>query len=536
MGHRFAPPFECLVAALQDPERYPHPVQRVDTLETHASVVLLAGEFAYKLKKPVSLGFLDYTSLDARRFFCSEELRLNKRTAPHLYLDVVALTGSPDLPEIYGSGEPIEFAVRMRRFAQESLLDTMARDGTLGTTAINTLARLLVQFHAAIAIPAVGHSFGTSERILAAAADNFAALRAFGRGGTELAALEAWTRREHSLDCATFERRMGGFVRECHGDLHLGNIALIEGQPTPFDGIEYSEELRWIDVMNEIAFLHMDLRAHGLAGLAHVLLSEYLDGTGDYEGLALLRFYAVYRALVRAKVAAIRAGQFACAQAEESSRRGDTCARHIELARVIAGEFRSALVIMHGVSGSGKTTVSSKLVEDLCMVRCRSDRERKRLLGLPVEARTASGLRAGLYSEVHSKQTYERLADIARSAISAGFPVIVDAAFLRRTDRQRFKAIAAQLGVPFAIVSCAAPDPLLRFRLGVREAARTDASEANHVVLERQRRTLDPLSDEERGFAVEIDTSSIRSQMVDAVQSLKRKLKSTTPEAQPILC
>lgn len=504
-------PLAILVRALQDPGRYPHPVGHVEVLETHISFVLLAGEYAYKLKKPVDLGFLDFSTLQARHRYCDEELRLNRRTAPDLYLAVLPITGRPEDPYLGGEGDAIEYAVKMRRFPQEALLDRMAAAGTLQPGHVDALAASVAAFHDRVAVATEDTAWGEPGHVLAPAQQNFAQLAprvADARDRRDLDALQAWTRREYDTCCEAFAaRKRDGRVRECHGDLHLGNIALIDGAPVPFDCIEFEPDLRWIDVMNEVAFLVMDLLDRGFGPLAWRFLDRYLQATGDYTGMRVMRFYLVYRALVRAKVAAIRAAQEGLAVAAGAESRAK-CREYLSLATALTQTGRPALVATHGVSGSGKTVVAGALVERLGAIRVRSDVERKRLHGLPAEARTGSGVGTGLYGPASTEATYRRLEDVARVVLQAGWPVIVDAASLRRCERERFRALATGLGVPFVIASCAAPTEVLRERVVARERQGRDASEAGLEVLERQLASQEPIGADEAAVTVVFDTAA----------------------------
>ncbi|MBI2959295.1 MAG: AAA family ATPase, partial [Betaproteobacteria bacterium] len=483
---------DTLIAALRDPRRYPHPVESVEVLETHASFVLLAGAYAYKIKKPVSLGFLDFSTLASRRFYCAEELRLNRRTAPFLYLDVVTLSGEARSPVLGGDGSAIEYALRMRRFAQEALLDRMARRGALSPRHIDLLARATAAFHGQIDRAAAGSAYGSPVQILASALQNFDQMLAMVEEASDadrLRRLQRWTIRTHAALGPRLEaRRRGGFVRECHGDLHLGNIALLDDTPTPFDGIEFNPELRWIDVMSEIAFLVMDLLDHALTALAFRFLNGYLEATGDYAGLRVFRFYCVYRALVRAKVSCIRAHQVHVV-GEEKERLMREYRGHLELAERLRSPGRRALVLMHGLSGSGKTAVAQRLLESFGAIRLRSDVERKRLHGAEAQARTDSGLDSGIYAPPATRRTYTRLADLARELLATRTTVIVDAAFLRREQRDAFHALARGCAAPLAVVWCRAPEAVMRERLARREGEGKDASEAGVAVLERQLQT-----------------------------------------------
>lgn len=499
-----------LVGALQNPAVFGPEVEQVGVLETHISTILLTGRLAYKLKKPVDLGFLDFTTLSARRHFCEEELRLNRRLAPRLYLEVVAVTGSLDAPTIGGGGPPVEYAVKMREFPQEGLLGRVLERGELEPGQIDALAAQVAVFHRQVEVAGTKTAFGTPEEILRFALQNFVQIRPLVAAPTPSAMLdrlEQWTVRAHrSLESAFTNRLHGGFVRECHGDLHLGNIALVDGALTIFDCLEFNDELRWIDVMSEVAFVVMDLHDRGRADYAHRFLNAYLEASGDYAGLVVLRFYLVYRALVRAKVACLRAAQLG--PGDERSRLLVEFGGYLELAQGYATAGRGGIVITHGLAGSGKTTLTQILLERIGAIRLRSDVERKRLHGLAASADTHSPITKGLYAQDATEHTYARLAELARGVVQSGHVAIVDATFLKRAQRDRFREIAAMLGVPFVIIAFSAGEGLLRERIVERERKGDDVSEADIAVLEHQLRARELIAADEQRWVVRYDTEA----------------------------
>ncbi|HHX83033.1 MAG TPA: hypothetical protein GX696_08650, partial [Pseudomonadaceae bacterium] len=322
-----------LLEALQSPACYPHPTGDIRLLETHISWVLLTGDFVYKIKKPVDLGFLDFSTLAKRKFYCEEELRLNSRFSSELYVAVVGLHGNPaegyadtdadtDVDTYVDAyvdtdarsasrSDVLDYAVKMRQFDQHALLESLADEGELGIAAMQPLARALADFHRDVAAPleAGDKESGSPDAIAAAALENFSQLLPLVQDAERLRVLQRlqeWTTEQLTALHAVFaQRRADGFVRECHGDLHLRNIACIEGELTFFDCIEFSAQLRRIDIQSELAFLLMDMERKQLRAHANHLLNCYLEYSGDYQGLALLPFYKVYRAMVRAKVAAL---------------------------------------------------------------------------------------------------------------------------------------------------------------------------------------------------------------------------------------
>jgi hypothetical protein len=454
------------LAALLDPGRYPHPVDRVEVVETHISWLLLAGGFAYKLKKPVTLPFLDYGTVEKRRACCETELRLNRRYAADLYLEVVDFDGEP--------------AVKMRRFDEASRLDHVSARGELSPAHLSCLARTIAAFHAGAAAAPADSRFGRAGQVLAAPLANLDQLdRLLPAAAPRLAALRHWTETEHERRRQAFEaRRRAGRVRECHGDLHLGNLVLLAGRVTPFDCIEFNDDFRWIDVASEIAFTYVDLLDHGKPGLACWLVNEWLTWSGDFAALGVLRFYAVYRALVRGMVAAMRGDETESLE-------------YVGMAERLTAPPPPRLAITFGLSGSGKTTATSALLladPAAATIRLRSDVERKRLFGLAADADSGGAI----YGRQATHDTYARLAALAGQTMTDGWSVIVDAAFLKRAERDEFRRLAA--GRPFSIVACEAPAGELRRRLLARAG---DASEATAAVLDKQLDWLEPLGADE---------------------------------------
>ncbi len=488
-------------------------------LETHISRLLLAGDAVYKLKKPVNLGFLDFSTLARRRHFAEEEVRLNRRLAPTLYLGVVPITGTAETPRLGGDGPVQEVAVHLRRFPQAALLTRQA----LTPDVADALAARIAAFHASVPAMTPDGPYGAPAQVLAPMRENFAMIRdaaaPAGRLAAQLARLEQWTQRHYELLSGRLaERLRSGFIRECHGDLHRGNIAVLDGEPLIFDCIEFNAALRWIDTVSELAFLLMDLAYAGEVAQARRVLNGYLMHSGDYGALALLRFYLVYRALVRAKVTAIGAAQHHHAQASQEDALGSYVRQALACSRRPAVP---RLVILCGLSGSGKTWLANRLSERLPLIHVRSDVERKRLFGLPPLARTGAEPGTGIYSSDGTRRTYARLLEVAREGLTAGYSVLVDATFLAASRRQRFRDLAAELGCPFDILALDAPRSTLLRRVQERQAAGEDASEAGVAVLEQQFAGREALTDAERRRALFID-----SRGPPALEALVRQLAS----------
>ncbi len=504
---------QALIRTLRDTQRFGQACDDFDVVETHISWVILCGSYAYKIKKAVDLGFLDFSTLDKRRFYCEEEIRLNGRLAPELYLDVAPITGRAEAPVLDGEGPAIEYAVRMRRFPQDSLLNRRLTAGKLGATEVEAMVEVIADFHHRIPAAAPLSDYGSPERVLQPVVENFQQIGERvhdARHTAMLARLHAWSGAEHQHRFDDFlDRKRRGCIRECHGDMHLGNMAWIDGRLLIFDGIEFNPNLYWIDCMSEVAFLCMDLEDHGRRDLAYRFLNGYLERTGDYEGLSVLRYYQVYRAMVRAKVAAIRMTQNGSEGAEEFE-------NYLQLALGYTQPPPARLFLTHGLSGSGKSTLTGPLCEALPAVRVRSDRERQRLFG-GGEGPVAPD--SGIYTPEATDRTYARLLNLSRVMLNAGHAVIVDATFRTAQQREPFLQMAKEVDVPIHILDFQARPDTLRSRVAARSEAGTDVSEADLRVLEHQLATQQPLNAAERSRTIVIDTDKVSSsaQMLDLI-------------------
>ncbi len=404
----------------------------------------------------------------------------------------------------------------MRQFAQRDLLSAHAADGRLDAALIDALAARIADFHAGCERAPADSEFGSPRSVAHWSAENLETLERELPPALlplEFQRLEDWYLHQDAIAAQIGSRREAGFVRECHGDLHLGNIALLDGRVTPFDCIEFNPELRWIDTISETAFVAMDLEARGYAAFGWRFLNRYLQTTGDYAGIALLRYYFVYRALVRAKVEALRAENID----GDPQTQFRPALDYIGLACRRAEDVRPGLVLMHGLSGSGKSTVAAKLVESLGAIQLRSDIERKRLFGLDANASSGSPLAGGIYTAEAGKATYARLAELAQGLLEAGYWVIVDAAFLRRDEREALLALDSGGAFGRAIVHCNAPVDELRRRIAARH---DDPSEANLDVLAKQLETVEPFADVERAWAqvIEVGAGGIEAEQIDALR------------------
>ena len=485
-----------LIRALLEPARYGGEVAEVRLEQTHISWVLLAGGFAYKIKKNIKLSFLDFSTLAQRKHYCEEELRLNQRFSADLYLDVLPLFNTAKDPQWQVKGAPIEYAVRMRRFAQSARLDRICARGALTPEHISDLAHTVVAFHQGAAIAPAESGWGSPASVKEQARQNFTDLHALlpdPSAQASIQVLQRWTDQQQQLLAPLMAaRQQAGYVRECHGDLHLSNLLLLKQRVRLFDCIEFSEELRWIDVASELAFTYVDLLAHGKPGLASWFVNEALDRSGDYACAPLLRFYAVYRAMVRAKVALLQTGN-------GGDRRPEALAL-VALAQRLAIGVPLQLWITHGVSGCGKTTVTNRMLQENApaqTLRLRLDLERKRLFGLGALEHSGSELNAGLYTPEASAKIHAHVLALTEALLQANWSVIVDGTFLQREQRDRFRQLAHATHANFSILAPQASPQELRERVQSRQALGQDASEASLAVLEQQLQSRQALAADE---------------------------------------
>ncbi len=518
---------ESLAEALSRPEAYPHTTGKIEVVETHISWIFLTDLWAYKVKKTLDLGFLDFSTLQKRHHYCNEELRLNRRLCPELYHSVVPVVRSENSFLMDREGEIVDYAVKMVRFERTMELDRMLSEKRLNAEHIDTLARMIAGFHTSLPAAPAESGFGHPDHLIKPILHNFTSMEPIATSEDEIKRLEfirEWSKREHQRLYPQFMgRKSGGFIRQCHGDMHTGNMVWWKERIFIFDCIEFNENLSIIDVISDLAFLFMDLEHGGEKKLAWRLLNKYLTETGDYDALPLLRFYLVYRAMVRAKVTAIRYAQTSVKG--ETNKILEEHRSYIELALDYTRSRKASLILTSGVSGSGKTHLSRDIAQSLGCVHLRSDIERKRLAGFkPLERSDRDG---SLYTEEISRQTYRRLLDLATLCLSAGITVIVDATFLKQSRRKMFLELAEAQQVPCRILCFSASETALNKRVQKRYLACNDASEADTGVLASQLERLETLAPEERRLCIDINTEETVDQR--AVVALLQSVTDLSP-------
>jgi aminoglycoside phosphotransferase family enzyme/predicted kinase len=516
------------LTALLGAAAYPHAVGMVRVVETHLSWVFLTGELAYKLKKPVCFSFVDLRSVERRAFFCAEELRLNRRFAPELYLKVCRVTLAAGGARIEGRGKLIDYAVCMRQFRAEDELGALLANGALAPQALGAFGHELARLHEELPQPAREAPWGQPQSVQGLLLRNLEQCR---EASAELGTAEAlqslsaaYAARIDAALPSLAGRRAAGRVRECHGDLHAGNLARYGGRLLAFDCIEFEPAFRWIDVAEEIACLYMDLRARGYGAHAQAFIGGYLFASGDYGACRLLRLYGTHRALVRAKVAALRAAQLA--PPLRAASRAEHC-RYLEVAQQLLATQRVRLVLMCGLSGSGKSWLAERLAPLLEAVHLRSDIERRRLAGLGMRQHSGSALGQGLYSAPLGAATYERLRECAAEALEGGLSVIIDATCQERAQRERLSSLGAMHAASVHVVYCHAPREVLEARIAARQRAAVDASEADSSVLALQETCFEPVCAAEQLSVIDVDTTR-----ADAVAQVLERLRQADGDAR----
>jgi uncharacterized protein len=500
-----------LVETMTSPDFYPHKPAKIELVQTHISYVFIAGDIVYKIKKPVNFGFLDFTSLEKRKFYCEEELRLNKRLAPSIYLDVAPIAEDSSGNLILGSGgKVVEYAVRMKKLPQDRMLKTLLSKGQADEKVIDAVANKIAAFHQLAETGGRIDDMGSIATIRHNQDENFAQTVNYinvtipqYQNNFIKEYVENFLAQKKTL----LEKRVANHkIRDCHGDLHLEHICITD-EIIIFDCIEFNERFRFGDVAAEVAFLTMDLDFNGYAWQAEAFVRSYLKYSGDTDLPVLLNFYRCYYAYVRGKVISFRLDQKEIPLGERAQII-KSAESYFDLAYTYAARLEGpVLILTSGLMGSGKSYQARNFAARLGARIIRTDLLRKEILNIVPTERHHVQFGAGIYSEDISRLTYDKAYELAAQAIRLGTPVIIDASFKKRTERQRAMELAQQLSVPFFLIECVCSDEIIKIRLEKRIQEKNNISDGRWEIFQQQKKDFDAINEIPAGHHFRIDTS-----------------------------
>ncbi|MEY2831179.1 MAG: hypothetical protein RLZZ574_437 [Cyanobacteriota bacterium] len=496
-----------LIIQMQQPDFYPHAVvEDLKLVQTHASYVFLTGNYTYKVKKNVNYGFLDYSSLTKRKFFLDEELRLNRKIAPELYLEVLPISQHNSKFVLANSANIVEYALKMHAFPQENLFSNLLKTDQLSSDRLKELGKVVAKFHYNADTNEYISKFGTAANIRVAFAENYQQSQKYiGKVQTreQLEATKVYTdyfftEREYLLK----QRVKQGKIKECHGDLHLNNICLWHKQIQLFDRLEFNESFRFVDTMYDVAFIVMDLEARKKPDFANIFLNSYLEYSGDWTGLLVLPLYLSRQAYVRAKVNSFLLDDPQVSEDKKQQAR-KTASEYYQLAYQYTQTKSGSLILMSGLSGSGKSTVARTIAQNKGAIQIRSDAVRKHLAGIPVDQvdQLASDR---LYTAAMTQKTYDRLLELGLILVKEGYTVILDAKYDRLSLRQAVITQAKEQNILLKIIYCTAPESVLRDRLNQRQ---NDISDATADLIATHQAKAEDFTTSEQAYVTTIDTS-----------------------------
>jgi len=500
---------------LLKPEAYPEDVTSVMLVQTHVSYIFLTDRHAYKIKKPVDFGFLNFSTIDRRRFYCNEEVRLNRRLCPDIYEGVVELRETDAGVAFYGTGTIIDYAVKMKRLPQERMLDKLVDAATVSPATMREVSRTVADFHLTIQTTPAIAEYGQLERIMFNWQENFEQMIPFE--GMTLPAhqrelIRSWVTAFAAEHGDIFRKRVDeGFIRECDGDIHLENICIDAGAIYIFDCIEFNERFRYCDTAADIAFLLMDLDYHGRPDLSTEVIDEYINRSGDHGMLDVVDFYKIYRAFVRGKIESFLLNDSGI-NPDDRERAEKRATRYFRLSRgyIERQRLKPTLFITCGLMGSGKSTLAGQLAFELGILSLNSDETRKRIQGVSPDSQARYGYGEGIYDRQSNEATYNELMRLAENQLNKGAAVVVDACFMHKSQRAAFAALAKRLSVPFVILHVTCSEIENRRRLQERETSGTSVSDG--------RRELWPL--QAAGFETPEETEGVLIAFSDSSASV----------------
>jgi aminoglycoside phosphotransferase family enzyme/predicted kinase len=506
---------------MSNPAFYPTKPETVELVQTHISFVFMAGDIVYKVKKAVDFGFLDFTSLEKRKHYCFEEVRLNRRLAPSVYLDVVEISENDEGALVVGPGKNVvEYAVRMRRLPMERMLKKIIAADDFDPALLNAVAEKLVDFHQQAATGGIIDDAGSLETIRLNHEENFSQTEKY-IGITipdyQYRFIRDYDRRFLKENEALFQKRVHEHrIRDCHGDLHLEHIVMGD-EIAIFDCIEFNERFRFGDVAAEVAFLAMDLDFNGYPAYADWFVNAYTECSGDEEIPVLLNFYRCYYAYVRGKVVSFRLDDPSIAPGDREAAKM-MANRYFDLAYTYAARLeRPTLILMTGLMGTGKSVIAKGIAPRLGAVTLQTDVLRKELLGIAPTERHYEAFGNGIYGEEMSRKTYDEALRQAVALLEAGRSVIIDASYKRRVERAKAFDAARGIGAAYYIVECTCPEEVVKERLDARISSSDEASDGRWEIYLAQKNDFDPVTEVDGGVHIVADTSMPPEQAVAAV-------------------
>ena len=497
-----------IVQALLNPEIYPDPTQRVELVQTQMSFLFLTDRYVYKVKKSVNFGFLDYTTLEKRRFFCQQEVKLNRRLSPDVYLAVVTITDENGNFSIEGQGTPTEYAVKMRRLPQERMMNILLNRNQVSPEMLADVAKKIADFHRRAETGATINNFGGLDTVIQNTDENSTQTEKYI--GTTISQqkydrLKSYTEAFIQKNTPLFHQRVNeGRIKDCHGDLHAAHICFTDGIAI-YDCIEFNDRFRYCDVTSEVAFLAMDLDHYGRADLSRAFITSYVAESRDTELLELLNFYKCYRAYVRGKVESFQLDD-PYIEDTEKSHLLESAGSYFDLADSYI-RSRPVLVITTGFVGTGKTALAQALARRLGLVAISSDVTRKRLASIPLTEHHFQEFDTGIYSTEATRKTYDRMFDEAKSILTEGGSVILDASFIKSRERQTAKRLAEEADADFFIVECTLDEAIIRERLDKR-MKEGSASDGRWEILEPQKKHFEPITEASPANHIKVNMAS----------------------------
>lgn len=501
-----------LVEAMSKPAFYPHRPESVRLIQTHISYLFLAGAYVYKVKKAVDFGFLDFTSLEKRKRYCDEELRLNRRLAPDVYIEVAEISEDKDGNVTLGAGSNVvEYAVRMKLLPADRMLKELLAKGEVELSIMEAIARKVADFHRHAATGGKIDLMGGIEVIRKNHDENFAqteqyigiTIREYEYAFIQSYIYDFMERHKELLAGRVAKHN----IRECHGDLHLEHIC-ITGDIIIFDCIEFNERFRYIDVAAEVAFLAMDLDYNGYPEHARTFVNAYIREAGDHDISLLLNFYTCYYAYVRGKVISFRTHDGAINPQDRDEAR-ETAAKYFDLAYTYAARpEKPVLILMIGLMGTGKSALARNMAPRIGAEIIRTDVLRKEILNIHPGDRHYEDFGKGIYAEDVSRKTYEKALALALIKLKSGISVIIDASYKRQEERFKAYEAAKKIGADFFIIECTCREDVIKKRLDARAAKKEDVSDGRWEIFHAQKSTFDAITGFPPATYLVVDTST----------------------------